>query len=46
MTLLAFYVLNNSDETNNMYLIPAGYEGDVLVFYNVKGAPVVEMDGG
>ncbi|MBS4209483.1 hypothetical protein [Bacillus sp. FJAT-50079] len=43
---LTLYLLNKSDETNDIYLIPNGYEGDVYVFYNVKGAPIVKTEDG
>lgn len=32
-------------ETNDIYLIPEGYEGDVFAFYNVEGAPEVKIEG-
>ncbi|RPK03114.1 DUF6843 domain-containing protein [Priestia endophytica] len=34
-----------SEETNDIYLIPEGYEGYIYAFYNVKGAPEVEKEG-
>ena len=27
------------DKTNNIYLIPEGYEGSIVIFYNVPGEP-------
>ncbi|MFJ7932083.1 DUF6843 domain-containing protein [Peribacillus sp. NPDC096448] len=38
--------LSEESQTNDIYLIPEGYEGDVFVFYNVKGAPEVEKEDG
>ena len=31
--------------TNDIYLIPAGFEGDIQVNYNVQGAPALEKEG-
>lgn len=31
--------------TNDIYLIPAGFEGDIRVTYNVQGAPALEKEG-
>ncbi|MGO4110862.1 DUF6843 domain-containing protein [Paenibacillus sp. YAF4_2] len=33
------------DSTNDIYLIPAGYEGEIRVNYNVPGAPALEKEG-
>ncbi|MDT8863076.1 hypothetical protein N0O92_23265 [Alkalihalobacillus sp. MEB130] len=47
ITSAAFYMyvsLSNT-ETNDIYLIPEGYEGEVYAFYNVRGAPKVEKEG-
>ncbi len=33
-----------SEETDDMYLIPEGYEGDVYIFYNVKGAHPLKQE--
>ncbi len=41
---LSIYLFTKTDETNGVYLIPEGYEGDVFVFYNVPGAPPVEVE--
>ncbi|WP_246942809.1 DUF6843 domain-containing protein [Bacillus pinisoli] len=43
-----YYVLNhtNSEVTNDIYLIPQEYEGQVFVFYNIKGAPEVQTEDG
>ncbi|WP_342603873.1 hypothetical protein [Peribacillus sp. FSL E2-0159] len=38
--------LSDERKTNDIYLIPEGYEGDVFVFYNVKGAPEIEKEDG
>ena len=46
ITSLCFFFMNKSDETNDIYLIPEGYEGEVYVFYNIKGAPMVETEDG
>ncbi|QCR31131.1 hypothetical protein [Lysinibacillus sp. SGAir0095] len=44
ITFLTLTLLNESNETDDIYLIPNGYEGDVYVFYNIKGAPMVEKE--
>ncbi|MGF2618064.1 hypothetical protein FZC84_22565 [Rossellomorea vietnamensis] len=49
-TLIAFYGLVlygewTKEETNFTYLIPDGFEGSVVIFYNVPGEPVLENDG-
>ncbi|MDV2886271.1 hypothetical protein RYX45_13865 [Alkalihalophilus pseudofirmus] len=48
ITVLAgsLYTNMTSNETNDVFLIPEGYEGDVLVFYNIAGAPKVETEEG
>jgi len=46
ITSLTLFFMNKSDETDNIYLIPEGYEGDVYAFYNVEGAPMVETEDG
>lgn len=46
ITSLGFFFMNKSDETNDIYLIPEGYEGEVYVFYNIKGAPMVKTEDG
>ncbi|MFD1848566.1 DUF6843 domain-containing protein [Oceanobacillus bengalensis] len=48
ITVVAVYTFQRvtSDETNDIYLIPEDYEGDVLAFYNVRGAPEVETEDG
>lgn len=46
ITLLALFLINKSDETNDIYLIPKGFEGDVYAFYNIKGAPMIETEDG
>lgn len=33
------------DATNDIYLIPEGFEGYVYAFYNVKNAPKVKKEG-
>lgn len=38
--------MNQSSETNDLFLIPEGYEGDVFVFYNIAGAPKIETEDG
>jgi hypothetical protein len=37
---------SQSNKTNDIYLIPEGYEGDVFVFYNIKRAQKVESEKG
>ncbi|MCA1055251.1 hypothetical protein LCM10_09670 [Rossellomorea aquimaris] len=39
-------LFSKQEETNNIYLLPAGYEGEAYVFYNVKGAPEVKTEDG
>ncbi|SFF04977.1 hypothetical protein SAMN04487969_11294 [Paenibacillus algorifonticola] len=34
-----------TSSTNDIYLIPEGFEGDIRVNYNVQGAPALEKDG-
>jgi hypothetical protein len=34
-----------SSSTNDKYLIPEGFEGDIQVNYNVQGAPALEKEG-
>jgi len=36
ITSLIFYFINKSDETNDVYLIPDGYEGDVYAFLQCR----------
>lgn len=40
------FLQQDNDQTHDLYLIPEGYEGDVYVFYNVKGAPKVKQEDG
>ncbi|MDR6121151.1 hypothetical protein QFZ87_000748 [Bacillus sp. SLBN-46] len=40
------FLQHDNHQTDDLYLIPEGYEGDVYVFYNVKGAPKVEQEDG
>lgn len=36
----------NEEETNNTYLIPEGYEGTIITFYNLPGEPpLTKRDG-
>ncbi|RAS74434.1 DUF6843 domain-containing protein [Priestia endophytica] len=44
-SLFALVGGSNSEKTNDIYLIPEGYEGYVIAFYNVKGAPKIEKEG-
>lgn len=46
ITSLTLFLINKSNETDVIYLIPEGYEGDIFVFYNIKGAPMVETEEG
>lgn len=48
ITSLSVFLLLKSMEssTNDIYLIPEDYEGDIYVLYNVKGAPEVEVEDG
>lgn len=46
ITSLTLFLSNKSNETDDIYLIPEGYEGDIFVFYNIKGAPMVEREEG
>jgi hypothetical protein len=34
-----------TDSTNDIYLIPVGYQGGIRVNYNVQGAPALEKEG-
>jgi len=43
---LGLFLINKSNETDDIYLIPKGFEGDVYAFYNIKGAPMVETEDG
>ncbi len=45
LLLFVFAYLSQPEETNHLYLIPEGYTGDVYVFYHIKGAPKVKMEG-
>lgn len=46
--LIALFVSSgcsgSNDKTNNIYLLPKGYEGNVYVFFNVEGAPSLEKE--
>ncbi|WP_051317228.1 DUF6843 domain-containing protein [Ectobacillus panaciterrae] len=48
-TFLLFFLVgcvsSGNSKTNDIYLIPEGYEGYVYAFYNVKGAPEVKKEG-
>ncbi|WP_050183524.1 DUF6843 domain-containing protein [Domibacillus robiginosus] len=44
-TLLALAGCTFNDATNDIYLIPEGYEGYVYAFYHVKGAPEIKKEG-
>jgi|SRR5699024_215171 len=46
ITALTLFFISKSNETDDIYLIPEGFEGDVYAFYNVKGAPMVETEDG
>jgi hypothetical protein len=46
LIFITIYLNVNNSKTNDIYLIPEGYEGDVLAFYNIKGAPKVETENG
>lgn len=43
---LAWFIFNRTDETNDIYLIPEDFEGDVYAIYNVAGAPKVKTEDG
>ncbi|MED1093551.1 DUF6843 domain-containing protein [Bacillus paramycoides] len=46
--LLLFTVgcaMTENGKTNDIYLVPEGYEGYAYIFYNVKGAPEVQKEG-
>ncbi|WP_017381883.1 DUF6843 domain-containing protein [Paenisporosarcina sp. TG-14] len=36
---------NEIEFTNDIYLIPEGYEGSIIVFYGIPGEPVLEQQG-
>lgn len=42
---IASIFLPKSSLTNDIFLIPEGYEGDIQVNYNVAGAPKLEKEG-
>ncbi|ACT01730.1 DUF6843 domain-containing protein [Paenibacillus sp. JDR-2] len=44
---LGFIVIHpySTSATNDIYLIPEGYEGDIRVNYNVQGAPALLKEG-
>ncbi|WP_409275904.1 DUF6843 domain-containing protein [Neobacillus sp. SCS-31] len=46
ITALTLFLFDNNNETNDIYLIPQGFEGDVYAFYNLKGAPRVKTEDG
>src|SRR5699024_10066125 len=46
ITALTLFFISKSNETDDIYLIPEGFAGDVYAFYNVKGAPMVETEDG
>lgn len=46
ITSLTIFVIDKNNETDDIYLIPKGFEGDVFAFYNIKGAPMVETENG
>lgn len=35
----------DTSATNDIYLIPQNYEGNVYAFYNVEGAPEIQKEG-
>ena len=43
---LTLFIIEKSNKTDDIYLIPKGGKGDVLVFYNIKGVPRVEIEDG
>ncbi|WP_059170272.1 hypothetical protein [Bacillus sp. FJAT-27445] len=46
ITSLTLFFIDKNNETDDIYLIPQGFEGDVYAIYNVKGAPRVETEDG
>jgi len=42
---IAIVFLPKSSSTNDIFLIPEGYEGDIQVNYNVAGAAKLEKEG-
>jgi hypothetical protein len=46
ITSITIFIIEESAETDDIYLIPKGFEGDVFAFYNIKGAPMVETEDG
>ena len=36
---------NETEYTNDIYLIPEGYEGSIIVFFGIPGEPVLEQQG-
>ncbi|MFK2825133.1 hypothetical protein QYG89_05450 [Bacillus sp. B190/17] len=46
ITTITLFFIDKSNETDDIYLIPKGFAGDVYTFYNIKGAPMVETEDG
>jgi hypothetical protein len=46
LLVVFFLVIGEEERTDDIYLIPEGYQGDILVFYNVKDAPEVKQEDG
>jgi hypothetical protein len=40
-----FQLTSSQEKTNNVYLVPEGYEGPIVVFYNIPGEPVLNKEG-
>jgi hypothetical protein len=44
-TVIWFTALSTYEKTNDIYVIPDGYEGSIFVFSDVPGAPVTQREG-
>ncbi|MFC6232625.1 DUF6843 domain-containing protein [Paenibacillus allorhizosphaerae] len=45
LALVVYLGVTDSSSTDDIYLIPEGYEGDIQVNYNVAGAPGLAKEG-
>ncbi len=46
IVILGFFTfyLSNQEGADQTYLLPSGFEGCVVIYYNVKGAPPLKID--
>ncbi|WP_053376441.1 DUF6843 domain-containing protein [Paenibacillus sp. FJAT-27812] len=45
IAVIAGFWLTRTSSTDDIYLIPEGFEGNIQVNYNVKGAPMLVKEG-